>query len=175
MKMDSCNLENLLKVLLFSRNHNLTVVCSMFWVSYNSQCSVFRLSLFYCVVPVKNHLPVNLPVNRPSGKFQRFTTLLVTVISLKYEIRVASHGPDHDDCHRDGEEIDVEPAERDPIERKKKIAVVCMQKVEEDDSSNQNVPSWRRRRAGTGWPIWWRTWVGLTLIWDVPPSCLGSR
>ena len=27
----------------------------------------------------------------------------------------------------------------------------------------------------TGWHICWRTWVGLTLIWDVPPSCLGSR
>ena len=26
--------------------------------------------------------------------------LLVTVISLKYEIRVASDGPDHGDCHR---------------------------------------------------------------------------
>ena len=23
----------------------------------------------------------------------------------------------------------------------------------------------------TGWPISCRTWVGLTLIWDVPPSC----
>ena len=96
--------------------------------------SVFRLSLFYHVVPVKNHLPVNLPVNRPSGKFQRFTTLLVTVISLKYEIRVASHGPDHDDCHRDGEEIDVEPAERDPIERKKKIAAT--QQVGKNGSFN---------------------------------------
>ena len=26
----------------------------------------------------------------------------------------------------------------------------------------------------TGWPISWRTLVGLTLFWDVPPPCLGS-
>ena len=27
----------------------------------------------------------------------------------------------------------------------------------------------------TGWPISCRTWVGLTLIWDVPPSCPAAQ
>ena len=27
----------------------------------------------------------------------------------------------------------------------------------------------------TGWPISWRTWVGLTLIWEVPPSCPAAQ
>ena len=29
------------------------------------------------------------------------------------------------------------------------------------------------KMVSTGWPISWRTWVGLTLIWKVPPA--GSR
>ena len=33
----------------------------------------------------------------------------------------------------------------------------------------------RTFRICTGWPISWRTWVGLTLIWDVPPSCPAAQ
>ena len=31
------------------------------------------------------------------------------------------------------------------------------------------------RNANTGWPISWQTWTGLTLIWDVPPSCPAAQ
>ena len=50
---------------------------------------------------------------------------------------------------------------------------VCMKKKLDDAKSL----GWfcRFRCAFHSLYIWWRTLVGLTLIWDVPPSCLGSR
>ena len=41
------------------------------------QGSVLTLSPFYRFVPAKNYLPVNLPVNRRSGKFQKLAALHV--------------------------------------------------------------------------------------------------
>ena len=59
----------------------------MSWVFYNTQCTFFSLNHFYRVVLVKNYLPVNLPVNRRSGKFLRFTTLVLILNNLQCSSR----------------------------------------------------------------------------------------
>ena len=43
--------------------------------------------------------------------------------------------------------------------------------------SSPTCPRWLRvyKRQTTGWPISWGTWVGLTFIWDTPPSCPAAQ
>ena len=61
---------------------------------------------------------------------------------------------------------------------------VCMNKVVEveetiyDEEMRRVHAVWLTgdiQKGNTGWGWWSGSWVGLTWIWNVPSSCLGSR
>ena len=61
------------------QHFDLSVASNLAWVFLSIHGSLLTLSPFYRFVPVKRYLPVNLPVNRWSGKFQKLAALILSV------------------------------------------------------------------------------------------------